>query len=167
MQAVAENFCPAWSRDGRWVYFGSRQTGRNEVWKVPWQGGRSVQVTYNGGGGPVESTDGKYLYYAKAASSDVWRMSVAGGPEERVVALPTCCSWDVGPSGVWFIRRNPANGTQELMSLRSSTRSLEDVAFIPNRRLGGGLAVSPDEHNILYVLMDRVESDLVLVQQFP
>jgi TolB protein len=49
---------PAWSSDGKWVYFVSLRTGRAEVWKVAPSGGTPLQVTHNGGFAAFESPDG-------------------------------------------------------------------------------------------------------------
>ena len=56
---------PSWSRDGRWIYFDSARTGEQQVWKMPSDGGEAIQVTWDGGYAPLESPDGKFLYYTK------------------------------------------------------------------------------------------------------
>ena len=40
---------PSWSRNGHWIYFGSTRSGESQIWKVPVEGGQSVQVTRTGG----------------------------------------------------------------------------------------------------------------------
>ena len=57
---------PSWSRDGRWIYFDSARTGEQQVWKIPADGGDAIQVTRDGGFAPLESPDGKFIYYTKA-----------------------------------------------------------------------------------------------------
>lgn len=57
---------PSWSKDGQWIYFDSARSGQQQVWKVPANGGEAIQVIRDGGFGPHESPDGKFLYYAKA-----------------------------------------------------------------------------------------------------
>ena len=37
----AEDIVPSWSRDGRWIYFGSNRTFAYEIWKAPAEGGRA------------------------------------------------------------------------------------------------------------------------------
>ncbi len=37
-----------------------------QVWKMPANGGEAIQVTKDGGYAPLESPDGKFLYYTKA-----------------------------------------------------------------------------------------------------
>ena len=71
---------PSWSRDGKWIYFQSRRTGRPEVWRMPSTGGEGVQLTTTGGGNPIESRDGKTLYYQR--NDVVLAKPLAGGPEQ-------------------------------------------------------------------------------------
>ncbi|MFN0122648.1 MAG: TolB family protein [Blastocatellia bacterium] len=35
----SDDFSPSYSRDGRWIYFGSSRTGQHEIWKMPVEGG--------------------------------------------------------------------------------------------------------------------------------
>src|SRR6516165_207073 len=53
---------PSWSKDGRWIYFDSLRSGQQQVWKMPANGGEAIQLTRDGGFGPRESPDGKFLY---------------------------------------------------------------------------------------------------------
>jgi Tol biopolymer transport system component len=41
----ADNILPSWSRDGRFIYFTSIRTGRNEIWRVPVDGGAEEQLS--------------------------------------------------------------------------------------------------------------------------
>ena len=73
---------PSWSKDGRWIYFDSARSGQQQVWKMPANGGDAVQLTRDGGFGPHESPDGKFLYYAKAlGGTNLWRIPVEGANE--------------------------------------------------------------------------------------
>src|SRR5262249_51596370 len=49
---------PSWSRDGKWIYFGSNREGGVQVWKRPSSGGPATRVTQSGGFQPFESPDG-------------------------------------------------------------------------------------------------------------
>ncbi len=78
---------PSWSKDGRWVYFASTRTETWEVWKRPAEGGQPVRVTKHGGGQPLESSDGKSLFYFKDSDGPraIWRVSLDGGEENCVL----------------------------------------------------------------------------------
>src|SRR5262249_48908332 len=49
-----QDFVPAWSRDGRWIYFGSTRSGAVQIWKMPADGGKPIQITKGGGADPWE-----------------------------------------------------------------------------------------------------------------
>jgi Tol biopolymer transport system component len=77
---------PSWSHDGRWIYFDSRRTGEQQVWKIPEAGGDAIQVTRDGGYAPLESPDGKFLYYTKdLAATSLWRVPLGGGQVSKVL----------------------------------------------------------------------------------
>ena len=96
---------PSWSRDRKWIYFGSDRGGKLEIWKVPAGGGAAVQVTRNGGFAAMESPDGKYLYYTKNRQvSGVWKAPVEGGEESRVLdAVSEAVAFEVTSEGIWFL----------------------------------------------------------------
>jgi hypothetical protein len=101
---------PSWSRDGRWIYFSSKVTGANELWRVPSGGGKAQQITRRGGFESRESPDGKYLYYSKNGADGIWRMVLppsAGRAEEQVAAFAPAVQfrcWDVADAGVYVAR---------------------------------------------------------------
>src|SRR5207244_13637865 len=81
-----EDGTPNWSRTGGLIYFGSTRSGSMQKWKVPVEGGPTVQVTKQGSFEGFESADGKYFYYAKGrAMPGIWRVPVAGGEETLVL----------------------------------------------------------------------------------
>ena len=56
------------------------------VWKMPANGGEPIQVTRDGGFAPLESPDGRFVYYLKALlDTDVWRISTDGAQATRVL----------------------------------------------------------------------------------
>jgi len=157
-----EELEPTWSRDGRWIYFGSRRTSDWQVWKISSQGGGAIQVTKNGGFYSLESPDRKYLYYAKSfkPARGIWRIPIEGGEETEVVSsLFGWCNFSVTEQGIYFT---------------SSPRSVEFLSFssgrikpvFANEELGVGLDLSPDGRYLLYTTGKRIGSDLMLVENF-
>jgi Tol biopolymer transport system component len=102
------DFRPSWSRDGRWIYFGSGRSGTVQIWKVPAGGGQSVQLTKGGGGEALESPDGTVVYYTKVpgAGPGLWSIPASGGKEMSVLDSPRFGFWAVARKGIYFIDFN-------------------------------------------------------------
>jgi Tol biopolymer transport system component/DNA-binding winged helix-turn-helix (wHTH) protein len=153
-----------WSRDGKWIYFGSTRTGRLEIWKMPAGGGEATQVTRNGGATAVEGRDG-FLYFAKSPRSPtaLWRMPIAGGDETLVLdGLSYSINFAVGRRGIYFISRNGENTetAAEYFDVASNTRTR--LAMI-GKRWWFGVALSPDEQWFMYSVVNDMNSNLMLV----
>lgn len=71
------------------------------------QGGAAIKITNNGGISPVESPDGRYLYYAKYEKGGIWRMPLQGGEEAEVldeVSGGGWPNWGITSKGIYFLR---------------------------------------------------------------
>jgi Tol biopolymer transport system component len=162
----------SWSRDGRWIYFASNRSGSWQVWKVPGEGGETVQVTKNGGFRPCESPDGKYLYYSKFVdTSGLWRMPVEGGEESLILDQLQAGYWEawaVVDRGIYFI--NPESKPHATIDFFSfATRRVTRIASLekPVSILAiSTLVISPDGRWILYTQLDQSGSDIMLVENF-
>ena len=101
---------PEWSRDGRWIYYASDEPGRSGIWKVPAAGGAGTQLTPEVGFEPRESPDGHSIYfvdrrryYGLGPVATLKRVSVDGGPVERVDVPVMPGAWEVTETGLVFI----------------------------------------------------------------
>jgi Tol biopolymer transport system component len=155
----------SYSRDGRWIYFLSRRSGRSEIWKVPAASGEAIQITKNGGWIAFESPDAKMLYYAKSLwDSSLWRMPVEGGEEKEIVKSIVGFAFSIAKKGIYFQQLNGDRSTS-IKVLSFATGRVATVATI-RRRLASGMSVSPDERYILYAQVDQSGSDLMLIENF-
>jgi Tol biopolymer transport system component len=163
---VNEQVTPSWSRDGKWIYFASRQSGTYEVWNVPAAGGIATRITRNGGSYPSESADGKQLFYTKVDNS-LWRMPVNGGIEQRLVSdiAADGSAFAVGKSGVYFVREAIAGAARQIGFYTLANGNLKVLANV-SRPMEMGLAVSPDETLLLYPQVDQLGGNLMLVENF-
>ncbi len=161
---------PSWSRDGQWIYFASIQTGGWQVWKVPSGGGSAVPVTRHGGWEAFESVDGQWLYYTKDHRfRGVWRLPVGGGEESQVLKQGRAQAWAIVASGI-YLSEDEASGVHAIYFYSFATHGLNRLFTMPKGlsfyRFAGNLAVSPDERTVLITALERVESDLMLVENF-
>ena len=166
---TSEDVAPGWSRDGRWIYFGSKRSGDWQIWKVPAEGGEAVQVTKKGGFAALESPDGKFIYYAKNRDvpGPLLRMPVDGGEESPVPEFSKAVfwgQWAVGEQGICFVNTESRSAI-EFFSF--TTGQVTEVAALEKKVLGGpSLSVSSDGRWILFVQIDRNDSDLMLLENF-
>jgi Tol biopolymer transport system component len=165
-----ENNIPSWSRDGRWIYFSSNRTGTFQIWKIPADGGQEIQVTKYGGFVAFESYDGKYLYYAeKNNNSDILRVPLIGGEEQLVdkhLSGLLWCMWKLTERGIYFIKPDTIQKGR-IYFYSFSTQQTNQVAITEKPiYYYSGMEVSPDERFLLYTQVDRIESDIMLIQNF-
>jgi eukaryotic-like serine/threonine-protein kinase len=161
----ASESIPSWSRDGKWIYFCS-QTGQSQVWKVPAEGGRAVQVTRNGGFVAFESPDGRFLYYTKSeeGTEGLWRMPVEGGEEKQILdSLIAFRGFAVTNLGIYFLTKSNSEFSVQLFSFAAA--KTERIVKV-ERPILGSLTVSPGGKTVVYAQVDQLDSDLMLVENF-
>jgi Tol biopolymer transport system component/DNA-binding winged helix-turn-helix (wHTH) protein len=159
---------PRWSRDGHTIYFGSNRTGRSEVWKMPAAGGPAVQLTKQGGTTATESPDGQFLYYAKSddSPSAIWRVPVGGGEEKPIVeGLSYSLNFVVADKGLYFLAIGDAPKTTSIDFFEFATGKRTTVLEL-GKEHWWGMALSPDQHSLLYSVVDSAGSNLMLVDRF-
>jgi hypothetical protein len=157
---------PSWAPDGKWIYFASARTGRQEVWKVPPDGGPATQVTRNGGACAFPSADGTRIYYTKHDGDAVlWSMPVAGGEETQVLPSVVMRNFTVFEDGIYFIPRPLPDGQLAVHHLAFATGAVMPVLPVTGP-LSYGLTVSRDRRQIAYTQTDGSGRDLMLVESF-
>ncbi|MFN0170341.1 MAG: hypothetical protein ACKV22_28310, partial [Bryobacteraceae bacterium] len=161
----SDEYMPRFSRDGRWIYFGSPRTGGAQVWKMPAAGGPAQQVTRYGGYVAAESVDRRYLYYSKRDSSELLRMPIEGGGEEKVLdGLAHGTTFGVTADGIYWIA-TATGGRLSIRFLDFRNRRTTIIATI-QKPVDLHLSISPDQHWVLYTQFDQSGSDLMLVENY-
>ena len=144
---------------------------------MPSSGGEAIRLTTNFGNVPVESMDGKYLYYLESVDkpSPLWRIPVAGGEAVRVVDGVVLGNYDVIERGIYYIAMSRSEGSSHYMDHPSGETRLEFYDFATRRittvarNLGlvdVGLTATRDGRTILYSRLDASVEDLMLVEKF-
>jgi Tol biopolymer transport system component len=164
----ADNLSPSWSRDGKWLYFASKRGAEAfQIWKMPVQGGTPVRLTKNGGISPVESPDGRSLYYSKYEHGGVWRMPVQGGEETEKLSdvdgggWP---DWGVTSKGIYYIRFGKFPHVSIDFLEFATGKSMPIWAL--EKKPGWGLSISNDGKSIVYIQNEFAESNIMLVKNF-
>jgi len=159
---------PSWSRDGEWIYFGSNRTADWQVWKAPAKGGQAVEVTRQGGREAFESLDGKFVYYSKGSSiPGIWRIPATGGEEIRILDEVVQGFWALLDIGIYFVNTK-ARPLPTIEFFNFATGRTTQIAAIEKdlELVIPSLAISPDGRKVLYVQVDRRESDIMLMENF-
>ena len=123
------DWTPAVSPDGRWIAYGSRQSGSNEVYVRPFpDAGRTFWLVSDGfGASPVWSRDGRTIFYQ--GETDYMAASVSTEPTFSVVAHQALFPlggfltstghpmYDVHPDGERFVTLSRGATTQSALVL--------------------------------------------------
>jgi Tol biopolymer transport system component len=164
----ADNLVPSWSRDGQWIYFTSKSGAAPfQLWKVPAQGGRPVRITEHGGLAAAESADGRYIYYSKVETSGVWRASISGASETRVIDEPSGTAWFdwvLSKSGIYYLSHN-ANNMAVLKFYDLAGQTSTKILNL-DKPIGWGIAQSPDSRSLLFIESEYQDYSIMLVKNF-
>ena len=105
------------SPNGRWVAFQSNDTGRDEVYVVPYPGpGAKLQVSTDGGTSPRWAPSAKELFYRNG--DKLMAVEVDRGTTFRAAApkmlFEKAGAYDVSPDGKRFLMARPQTETNEI-----------------------------------------------------
>lgn len=162
---ASEEVAPSFSQDGQWIYYGSDKSGEWQIWKISVNGGEPVQVTKNGGLIGKESADGKYLFLTHHKKNGLWRMPKEGGAETLVIEKINPFDrnyWTVSSRAIFFISR-PTPDSAVVKRFDLASQKTEEVKQLEKLFRLSKLTVSPDEKGLLVTLVDRLESDIMML----
>ncbi len=163
-QGSGTSIRPSWSHDGKWIYYCASENSGPQIWKKAVAGGPAIQITQNGGCNQQESADGAFLYYLKPDERALWRVPANGGEETEVLALKRTAEFRLGAHGAYFI---DTAVPVVLKYLEFSTGAVKTLGTLPGLgNVSTGLAVSPDEHWLIYAKSEVGGSQLMLVEKF-
>jgi len=174
----ALDYVPSWSRDGRRIYFASNRTGDFQVWKVDPDTGRELQITHHGGFNAMESPDGHVLYFSKSQdeNTEVWKIPSNGGTElaamlsreGQPIKVAGWYYWHAFNDGVYFVQIVPGpSSLDEIRFFNFDTGKSTLIKTLTGYRADpGGLRVLSDRRWMLFAQGDRVDKNIMLVNNF-
>ena len=133
---------------------------------MPAAGGPALQVTHGASGADAfESPDGRDLYYYN--SRGLWALPLAGGEPRLVLPGVNASRYALAGRSIYYVTNNPP---AVWVYRIDSGHKFEYVRFPPGAPpiyyAGTNITVSADERVIMLPLVDRRESDLMLVENF-
>jgi Tol biopolymer transport system component len=168
---------PSYSRDGRMIYFtGPDAQGQQQTWKIPAVGGAPIALTGTRGDLPVESYDGKDLYYVESAvrPSALWRLALGGGAAAKIVDSVYNGIFDVAEKGIYYVAQTAVAtggfgdaGVPDTQLRFYSLATGQTVTIVPNLGPPGGLlSTSRDGRTVFFTRIDSSADELMLVDNF-
>jgi serine/threonine protein kinase len=162
----ADDRNPSWSRDGRYIYFGSNRDGGYQIYRKPMNGGETEQITQNGGVFGYESFDGAYLFFQKFVEIvgviykiDLTTKQEAVAVDENINPF----SWTLNPEGIYYIAASEDNDFI-LKLQRYPERTVENIGrFDSWFRLSD---VSDDQKHLLMWTYGDYAADIYMVDHF-
>ncbi len=156
-----------WSPDGKWLSYCAERNGVYDVYKIPAEGGKEIQLTTAEGldDGPEYSPDGKYIYFnsTRTGMMQIWRMKPDGSEQEQIT-FDNFQNWFAHPSpdGKQFIMisyppevpatSHPHNQCVMLRTMPIDGKEIKVAAFLYGGQ--GTLNVpswSPDSKKVAFV----------------
>jgi Tol biopolymer transport system component len=163
------NSMPSWSHDGRWIYFDNGEDADSQsVWKVPSGGGHAVQLAKAHATIPIESPDGKSVYFVR--NKRLWRVNTDGLGEQAVQGLPELDflgdKWFPFGSGIYFISHSGGKAAIEFFDLRTEKVSRVYSLEKSLPEWIGGMPVSSDGRWLFFPQLDEQSSDLMMIENW-
>ena len=177
----ADQIRPRWSRDGKWIYFGSTYPARWSMWKVPADAAdtgpeRAQRLNSENGFEPSESVDGSVIYFfrptLRQSTGQLFSVPAAGGTATKVMDDRVNHGWwALAGNGIYFVGTatgRPAGPLPEkdrrLDYFSFATRRVTELASIPGTLpvYNPDFCLSPDERSIVYGAIDESTNIMIV-----
>jgi Tol biopolymer transport system component len=156
------------AHDGKSIYY----LLRGRIWRASADGDNHRQLTDRPGGAPVESPDGKFVYF-RLRGTAIWRVPADGGREEPAVEAdgPVVGDPIVTANGIYYLTIDRVNRFDRSILLAFydfKTRQTSVAYHIRFRAFGYTplFSVSPDGKYLLYARTDQSATNLMYVANF-
>ena len=164
----ASHYLPSWSHDGSGLYVVSSAGDDWSIWRFATTdsrvaGGALERLT--DGTSVRESADASAIYFTRRQLPGLWRRSLASGVEERVIDdldPDDRLNWTLAKAGIYFVATTDAGRRIAFFDFATGRR--QELADARSTPYYGGLAVSPGADALLFVRVDRSDSDLMMAR---
>ena len=114
---------------------------------------------------PLDSHDGKTLYFRHNSERGIWKIPVEGGEATQVTRPINGLAYAVGREGIFY---SPAPDSSQKGSIRffSFATGRTRTVTVTDRPIGGWISVSPDQRFLLFEQIGQSDDDLMLIENF-
>jgi Tol biopolymer transport system component len=156
---------PSWSQDCRWII---ASNGRSALYRVPAAGGQAEPFTDKRTYRAITAGSSVIFNVVGDTGVELWSKPVEGGVESPLPGLKPLHvddSWTATPQGIYFTSSSSRATEVRFYDFATGITRVVRTLENPPYALGGlGIAVSADQHWLLYTRSDRSESDIMLLQ---
>jgi len=154
---------PAWSRDCRWLF---ASDGKPTLYRFPASGGPAQPFTNLPAYYATVLADRVIFSVMESTGLVLWSKSAAGGPEKVLEQMPRLGygdAWTANSSGIYYTDSSAGQPTLNFYDFaKQTTRRIMTLKKTPVPGGGFGMAVSSDNHWLLYTQVDDLQSDIML-----
>jgi hypothetical protein len=166
--SVDDASVPTWSRDGQFLYFTCTKGQQPGIYRTSSAGtGEDKLVSSTVGANVQEAQDGT-LYFASAMVDGEIRTLGAMGEERPVRNMPRVLypnDWVLASKGIYFIDRKQLKASIRFFAF--ATGKVQTVLNLNKEpAIWGGIALAPDERELIYAQVDDKISDIMLLENF-
>ena len=155
--------------DGKHLFATGKADGKDEIFRIGVADGKTERLF--GGTESAPTPDGRRILYGKTTEPGLFSRALEGdpsrNPEEQLVddfIVLFGGMWPV-PSGIYYTGVTPQGKLRAFRFFDYATQRSKDIAPAPSG-LGGGLTLSPDQHELLYSAMNDSSGDDLLLLEF-
>jgi Tol biopolymer transport system component len=160
---ISDETAPAFSNDGATVYITSNHIGEPQIYRMPVAGGQPTVVVRKRASTPVESLDGRTLYFLR--DGKLASVPVNGGDERLLGPRPLARAFAPARDGIYYIEEQENEAVLMVCDFNGQNRR-RIQSLGPAIGISAGLTVSPDGKTFLFGKADGIEADLMLVEYF-
>jgi len=183
-EVVAKGWAPAWSGDGRWLYYQSFMQDPPRLEKIPVEGGEPIVVRMEPDASLPQPADDFGLYYVVTTGSHVlgrWQRiaeveircarpengafaTMARLPAEQIPGVPPIVTIALSPDGRRLATALIDGATTNLWELSVADGTMRQLTDFGDRQImiSRGIAWSSDGRH-LYAAVEESERDIVLI----
>jgi hypothetical protein len=131
-----------------------------------------MQLTKGGGAEPIESPDGRLVYYTNVPElgPGLWSVPTNGGDEVRVLDSVRFGYWAVARNGIYYIDFDVASDERPRVKfLNFQAHQVMEIGRVEKTvtwKTTPGFSISPDGRWLLYSNLESTDADLMLVDNF-